>query len=105
MTTQHLRTILPVAAFALGCAVTTWLSHSRPVQAAATPDPVGLSYQFQNIGPQSSLTIYNPADHILTVYQGATTGNDHLSCTYQYRIARPGASIERRNCQPGSLLP
>lgn len=104
MQRPHLREVLIAsAALVVGLVAGRW-AQIRPVQAAAEP-ALELSYQFQNISPQSSLTIYNPADHILTVYQGATSGNDHLSCTYQYKITRPGSPIERKNCQPGSLLP
>lgn len=99
-TRQHLREAL-IAALALTLG---WWLHTFPVHAAAQP-ALDVSYQFQNIGPQSALTLYNPADHILTVYQGATTGNSEVGCTFQYRITRPGLPIERRNCQPGALLP
>ena len=92
-------TLIASAAFALG-----WWIHARPVHAAGEP-AMELGYQFQNIGPQSALTLYSPADHTLTVYQGATAGNSQISCSYQYRITRPGAPIERKNCQPGALLP
>ncbi len=102
---RHIReALIASAALSLGCVATLLLTHARPVHAAAEP-ALDLGYQFQNIGPQSALTLYNPADHTLTVYQGATAGNAQISCSFQYRITRPGAPIERKNCQPGSLLP
>ena len=107
MPSPRLRTIfLALMTFALGCLGTAWLLPGRAVQAATAPDAAGsLSFQFENLGPQSALTLYNPADHTLTVYQGATAGDTHLNCSFQYRITRPGAPIERHNCQPGTLLP
>lgn len=81
-----------------------WWAHGsdRRVEAAAEGNMV---YQFDSLTPASSLTIYSPADHTLTVYQGATAGNTHVNCSYRFRISRVGAPIERENCAAGSLLP
>ena len=81
-----------------------WWAHggSTRVEAAAEANMV---YQFDSLTPASSLTIYSPTDHVLTVYQGATTGNSHVNCSFRFRIVRGGAPIERENCAAGSLLP
>jgi hypothetical protein len=73
--------------------------------AAASAVPSNLVYQFSNAGPGISLTMYNPGEQMLYVYQGATMGNSHVNCSYRFHIQQPGAPIERENCAIGSLLP
>ena len=91
------------AMLAVAAAIGWWAHGSdRRVEAAAEGNMV---YQFDSLTPASSLTIYSPADHTLTVYQGATAGNTHVNCSYRFRISRVGAPIERENCAAGSLLP
>lgn len=58
---------------------------------------------FTGINPASSLTIYSPEDRMLYVYQGATTGNSHVTCSFRIHIPRVGEPIDRENCAPGSL--
>ncbi len=104
MKIQYFREML-IALFAVSLG---WWVHARPVlaadtRAAATTQP--LAFQLGNIGPQTALTLYNPADQTFTVYTGATTGSEKVQCTYQYTVTKPGGPIYRRNCQPGSLLP
>jgi len=40
---------------------------------------------------------------MLYVYQGATTGNSHVICSFRIHIPRLGDAIDRENCAPGSL--
>lgn len=79
-----------------------WWAHggNRRVQAAEA----STVYQFDTLTPGSSLTLYNTDERTLYVYQGATAGNSHLSCSFRYRIPRTGAPIDRENCAAGSLL-
>ena len=61
----HVREILiALAALSIGW----WAHSSRPVQAQAA-GPASLSYEFNNIGPGTSLSLYNPADN--TIYHEA----------------------------------
>jgi hypothetical protein len=87
--------VLAGAALLLG-----WWAHgaSRPVQ-AASPD---VAYQLEGIGPTTSLSIYNAADHSIYVYPNATAGNTHLNCSYRFRLGSVGGPIERENCGMGS---
>jgi hypothetical protein len=71
-------------------------SSSQP----RTDDP--LDFQLSGIGPTSALTVYNPVEHVLYVYQGVTQGESHVNCSFSLRISRPGAAVERKNCAPGS---
>jgi hypothetical protein len=93
--------VMIMAALAIG-----WWAHgvNRPV-AAESAVPPNLVYQFSNAGPGISLTMYNPGEQMLYVYQGATMGNSHVNCSYRFHIKQPGAPIERENCAIGSLLP
>lgn len=98
MTALHLREgIIAGMAVALGW----WAYGGRTVQAA--PVSAATAYQFTGINPASSLTIYSPEDRMLYVYQGATTGNSHVTCSFRIHIPRVGEPIDRENCAPGSL--
>jgi hypothetical protein len=89
--------LIALAALAIG-----WLAHdSRPVHAA---EPPAVYYQFSGEGPGTSLSVYNPADGTIYVYQGITTGNSNRYCTYSLRLGKLGGPIDRQNCPIGSLL-
>lgn len=89
--------LVALTAVALG-----WWAHGdRTVHAA--PASTAASYQFTGVGPATSLTIYSPEDHMLYVYQGATTGNSHVNCSFRIHIPRVGDAIDRENCPMGSL--
>lgn len=96
----HLREVLiAVAALTIG-----WWAHSiRPVQAQAA-GPAMLNYEFNNIGPGTSLSLYNPADNTIYVYPGITSGNSRTHCSFRIRLGTPlGGPIERETCPRGSL--
>jgi len=89
--------LVVVGAVALG-----WWAHGgRAVQAA--PVSSVAAFQLTGINPATSLTVYSPEDRMLYVYQGATTGNSHVNCSFRIHIPRVGDAIDRENCAPGSL--
>ena len=65
----------------------------------------GLAFQLSGIGPDTALTVWNPSNHTLYLYQGAVLGHSSVNCTYSFKIERPGAPIQRQNCPVGSLFP
>lgn len=76
-----------------------WLGSARGVKAA----PDDLAFQLTDVGERSALLVYQPSTRTIFVYQGATTGNSHLQCSYKYSVGGPGAGIERQQCGVGSL--
>lgn len=79
-----------------------WWAHSaRPVQAQSQTND--LRFEFSGLSPQSALSVYNPADQTIYVYQGATTGFSTLQCSYKFHVPRPGSPIERVNCPVGTI--
>ena len=64
-----------------------------------------LEFQLSAGGPQSSLTVYNPANHTLYVYPRVGVGNSSISCEYSLTVANPGAPIQRKNCPVGEQVP
>jgi len=64
-----------------------------------------LAFQMTGVGTQAALTVYNPANRTLYVYPRIGEGNSYVSCSYSFRVSRPGAPIERENCPVGDQLP
>ncbi len=90
------RPYLREALIALAALSTGWWAHStRPVQAAG---PATLSYQFSGAGPATVLSLYNPGDSTIYVYQGITTGYSKVQCSYRLHLGYLGTAIERENC-------
>ena len=90
--------VVMAAAVAVG-----WWAHGVEGRVHAASE-ANMAYQFDSLTPASSLTLYNPDERTLYVYQGATAGNSHLNCSFRYHLSRFGAPIDRENCAPGSLL-
>jgi hypothetical protein len=81
--------------FALG-----WALHGRTVHAADD----SIQFQWQEVRPGSSLLVYHPSEKTIYVYQGATTGNSALQCSFRYHLTDAGGVIRRENCPMPSLL-
>jgi hypothetical protein len=47
--------------------------------------------------------MYSASDHSIYVYQGATTGNSKVSCSYKYVINQAGQPLNRQACPIASL--
>jgi hypothetical protein len=91
-----IRDVLALAGvFAIG-----WALHGRTVHAAGDD----LLFQMQEVRPGSSLLVYHPSDQTLYVYQGATTGNSAVQCSFRYHMTNPGGVIRRENCPIPSLI-
>jgi len=88
--------VLVVAAMAIG-----WWAHGGPAVHASSV-PVGeLSFQFVKSDLNNALTVYDPGGRVLYVYQAATaTGSASVNCSYMFRIAKAGGTIQRENCKP-----
>ncbi|MGA3346914.1 MAG: hypothetical protein ABSC76_18820 [Terracidiphilus sp.] len=87
---------------ALGC----WLGAVGTVKASsngATPGDV--QFQLAGVNETSSLLVYHPETKTVYVYQGATTGNSNLQCSFKFQLGAPGGAIRRTNCEVQSLLP
>lgn len=94
--------LLLVIAFLTGALAATTLtnwSHPATVQA----DTAAPLYQFTTVNPSTSLTMYSASDHSIYVYQGATTGNSKVSCTYKYVISQAGQPLKREACPIATL--
>jgi hypothetical protein len=102
--------LLTASALAAGYAAHTLQDGLQTVHAQShgsssqprTDEP--LDFQLSGIGPTSALTVYNPVEHVLYVYQGVTQGDAHVNCSFSLRISHPGAAVERRNCAPGTAF-
>jgi hypothetical protein len=106
---KSLRTALVLtAAIALGYTARTFQTGVRPVEAQTHGDTHAdgsLSFQFNSeIGPASGLTIYNPTEHTLYVYQGITQGNSHVNCSFTLHIGHLGGPVDRQNCPIGNAF-
>ena len=85
-----------------------WLHKPGTVVLARDSGPAsdaGLAFQLSGIGPDTSLTVYNPDNRTLYVYQRIGQGNSHISCGYSFTISKPGAPIDRQNCPIGDQVP
>ena len=93
--TKFQTALLTLIAAALG-----WWAHSAQTVHADSSD---LRFEFHGLSPETSLSVYNPSDQTIYVYQGATTGFSTLQCSYKFHIPKPGAPIERTNCPIGTF--
>ncbi len=64
----------------------------------------GLEFQMSGTGPAAVLTVFNPGNRTLYVYQRIGEGNSHVSCSYGFTVSTPGAPIERENCAVGEQV-
>jgi hypothetical protein len=70
--------------------------------------PVGwgdVEFQLTAINPTSSLLVYQPGTKTVYVYQGATTGNAALQCSFMFQLDKPGNVIRRIPCAVQQLNP
>jgi hypothetical protein len=89
--------LLLTIAFLTGALATSLLNqwtHPATVHADSTP----AVYQFSNVGPATSLTMYSQSDHAIYVYQGALVGSNKVSCTFKYLIKEAGEPLNRQPC-------
>ncbi|HEX4032238.1 MAG TPA: hypothetical protein VHX20_17875 [Terracidiphilus sp.] len=101
--TEWMRNGLALAAvLALGL----WLGASRTVKASSyQAGGDGVQFQLAGVNQTSSLLVYQPTAGTVYVYQGATTGNSALQCSYKFQLNRPGEVIRRVPCNVPSLNP
>ena len=83
-----------------------WLGSGRTVNASSGESSMGdVQFQLTSVGPSSSLLVYQPRTNTVYVYQGATTGNSALQCSYMFQLQRPGDVIRRVSCDVPKLNP
>jgi hypothetical protein len=86
-------------------ALAYWLGVTRPsrstVYAANQLDP---QFQLTTVNQTSSLLVYQPDTKTIYVYQGATTGNSAVQCSFKFQLDRPGGVIQRVPCPVASLV-
>jgi hypothetical protein len=75
-----------------------WLGSARTVKAAGYNSGGDLQFQLAGVNEHSSLLVYQPESNTVYVYQGATTGNSSLQCSFMFQLDRPGGAIRRVNC-------
>jgi hypothetical protein len=101
--TRWLKAALPMLAL---IALAYWLGVTHParstVYAANQTDP---QFQLTTVNQSSSLLVYQPDTKTIYVYQGATTGNSAVQCSFKFQLGRPGGVIERVPCPVASALP
>jgi hypothetical protein len=82
------------------------LGATRTVNASSGDSSMGdVQFQLTNVGPTSSLLVYQPRTKTVYVYQGATTGNSALQCSLKFQLDRPGDVIRRVACDVPQLNP
>jgi len=83
-----------------------WIAAAGTVKASISSAPPGdVQFQLGSVSEHSSLLVYQPATKTVYVYQGATTGNSNLQCSFKYQLGAPGGAIQRVACPVQSLLP
>ncbi|HEY0797439.1 MAG TPA: hypothetical protein VGD64_16820 [Acidisarcina sp.] len=88
----------------LGALAVGWWAHGEQRVHAANVTVSDFQFQLQpGDSASNSLLIYSPGDNAIYVYKGATTGNSHMQCSYRFLISKGGQSVERQNCDMGSL--
>lgn len=83
-----------------------WLGAGRTVNASGGEPGIGdVEFQLTSVSPSSSLLVYQPGTKTVYVYQGATTGNSALQCSFMFQLERPGDVIRRIPCEVQRLIP
>ena len=90
---------IAAAALALGL----WLGNARGARAGSYADDGPVQFQLSGMSERSSLLVYEPSKRTVYVYQGATTGNSYVGCSYMFELGRPGEPIHRENCAVTSM--
>ncbi len=87
-------------------AVGFWLGAGRTVKASSYESGGGnVEFQLTGINPTSSLLVYQPGTKTVYVYQGATTGNSALQCSFMFQLDKSGQVIRRIPCGVQQLNP
>lgn len=82
-----------------------WLGTGRAVKASGYDSGGDVEFQLAGVNQTSALLVYQPSAKTVFVYQGATTGNSALQCSYKFQLTRPGEVIHRIPCSVPSLIP
>ena len=83
-----------------------WFGSSRAAGASSYETGTGdVEFQLTSVSPSSSLLVYQPKTKTVYVYQGATTGNSALQCSFRFQMDRPGDVIRRVPCDAPKLIP
>ena len=83
-----------------------WLGAGRTVNASSYESGgTGVQFQLTGINPTSSRLVYQPETRTVYVYQGATTGNSAMQCSFMFQFEKPDGVIRRIPCPASSLIP
>lgn len=82
-----------------------WLGSGTKVSASSDDGAGNAVFQLTGIDPASSLLVYQPRNKTIFVYQGATTGNSALQCSFMFQLDKPGEVIRRVPCAVPNLNP
>jgi hypothetical protein len=100
------KTVLRDVAMLAAATAIGWWAHgaNTTVQAQhsnSAPNSGNISFQFGGTGQSTTLSLYNADTHMLYVYPTGIA-NSTINCAYRFHIDRPGAAIDRQNCELGS---
>jgi hypothetical protein len=101
--TRWLKDVLPMLAVV---ALAYWLGTARPAKSTVyAANQTDLQFQLSTVSQSSSLLVYQPDTQTIYVYQGATTGNSLVQCSFKFQLNKPGGAIQRVPCPVPSFLP
>jgi hypothetical protein len=103
---RHGSVIRDLALVCIAVAIGWWLRGAgTPVQASSSSGSTPLAFQMTGTGPDALLTLYNVDNRTLYVYPRIGAGSSSINCAYSFRVASPGAPLQRDNCPLGELAP
>ncbi len=83
-----------------------WFGAGGAVKASSYSTNAGdVQFQLAGVNEHSSLLVYQPGKKTVYIYQGATTGNSNLQCSFMFELGAPGGAIQRIPCAVPQLLP
>ncbi len=83
-----------------------WFGAGGTVKASSNAANAGnVQFQLGSVSEHSSLLVYQPETKTVYVYQGATTGNSYLQCSFMFELGAPGGAIQRVPCAVPKLIP
>jgi len=83
-----------------------WLGAGGTAKASNSSASTGdVQFQLAGVNEKSSLLVYQPGTRTVYVYQGATTGNSYLQCSFKFQLTTPGGAIQRLPCPLPTLMP
>jgi hypothetical protein len=93
----RLQPVLLIAAVAC-LAFTAGERWHAPTTVHASSSSTTPFFQLSGVGPGTAISYYSASDHAIYIYQGATTGNAVVPCSYKFTLDEAGKPLRRENC-------